>query len=298
MDKKTSNKYRNTMALWRSEHTEDYDEFLKIVKEAENGDITLIQRMSQAVMKKWWYIPVLKVAMNKYIPEKLRTKFLNIVFNESADNLKENEGTFIRCCLTWLYLDRGSQTFVKLSNNINKGCKFPYQKLILSLIGQKIMSLSIENHMDTKSSWQSSLNEIPIEDTELKKHLKMMKSDNRGKNYNDVPLEDIIKDRNCEQVIDAIEILVHKRSSDTQLAYIQFILLKAGFLKDEYCSYAIFHRALQHQFPNEGIGGEGRAQNLYNRLYGEDPTKLSENEKEGLIKWRSIVSLALSNAIQ
>lgn len=298
MDKKTSNKYRIIMALWRIEHTEDYDEFLKIVEEAENGDIALIQRMSQAVMKKWWYLPVLKVAMNKYIPEKLRTKLLNVVFNESADNLKENEGTFIRCCLIWLYLDHGSQTFVKISNNINKSCKYPYQKLILSSIGQKIMSLSIENHMDTKSSWQSSLNEIPMEGTELKKHLKMMKSDNRGKNYNDVSLEDIIIDRNREQVIDAIEVLVHKRSSDTQLAYIQFILLKAGFLKDENCCYAIFHRALQRHFPNEGIGGEGRAQNLYGKLFGTNHSKLSEREKKGLDKWRSIVSLALSDAIQ
>jgi len=137
-----------------------------------------------------------------------------------------------------------------------------------------------------------------MEGTELKKHLKMMKSDNRGMNYNDVSLEDIIIDRNRKQVIDAIEILVRKRSSDTQLAYILFFLKEAKFLEDISCRYAIFHRALQCQFPNEGIGGEGRAQNLYGRLYGTDHSKLSEREKKGLKKWRSIVSLALSDAIQ
>ena len=114
MDKKTSNKYRNTMALWRSAHSEDYNEFLKIVENAEHGDITLIQRMSEALVKKWWYFIVLRVTLLKFLPEKLKTKCLNVVFDRSSDGVNKDDGTFVRCCLIWLYLDGGAKTFVKI----------------------------------------------------------------------------------------------------------------------------------------------------------------------------------------
>ena len=125
-----------------------------------------------------------------------------------------------------------------------------------------------------------------------------MKSDNRGKNYNDVSLEDIIIDRNLEGIIAAIEDLVHRRTSDTQLAYILYGLCKAKLLKDIQFSYAPFHKALQHRFPDEKIGDVGRAQNLYNRLYSGKNNILGKKEEVEYQKWRSIVSSALFDAIQ
>ena len=298
MEKKVVNVYKQMMSNWRQEHSADYNVFLQLVKNAERGDEELIKRMNNALVKKWWYLFAKNICFVGWLPERIKRNVMNVMLNDAGGRFCEENGILAKSCLYWLYFDNGAQTFVKIANGIKARCENPSQEKMVSFVAHIIMAISISNHMNSKTSWRTALINETIEDSDLKGRIKQVKSNNRGRNYVFIPLEEMIIEGKQEQTIKAISNLIQERTSDSQLAYILYGLNEAKLLKDCCLEYSVFHRSLQRKFPAARIGDVGRARNLYNRINSGDQTKLGKKEINEFAKWKPKVSQTLTEVTQ
>lgn len=298
MEKKEVNMYKQLMSNWRQEHVAEYNYFLQLVANAERGDDELFKRMNNAIINKWWYFSSKNICMTRWLPTKIKRYVMNIMLSNAGGDLRHNNGTLAVSSLCWLYFDNGAHTFVKIADGIKEKCENPSQKKVISFVENIIMSLSINNQMNSKTSWQTALKDETIKDAYLKNQIKQVKSTNRGRNFVFIALDELLVDGKQEQTMKAIRILIQDRTSDSQLAYILYGLNLYKLIKDSCLEYTVFHRALQSQFPEAGIGDVGRARNLYNRINSGDQTKLGKKEINEFAKWKPKVSQTLTEVTQ
>ena len=138
-----------------------------------------------------------------------------------------------------------------------------------------------------RMDWKNFIRKLDDEKArvDIKKGLQLaILEQSQGKRVDCSSLDQLIANPN---VIDLIGLVLEKRKSDVDIAYLLMNLRHNNLISD--VAYTTFHRALQNAFPDAGIKGYGKAQAKYRELRRicqknpKDPCSLS-HEKQVVAK--------------
>jgi len=310
MKKKDMNKIMLAAQEWHEKHLEEY----RIFKENKNADtgewpcLYLYNKMEKAIPE----------GANKYLEEILAREDYNnaiihkdedSVFSEFIDNpniYKEgdeivkgmlpytsdfiknfsDDDTMMRCIAYWVLYEDGTikiQRYILNQPYFQRGTFIT--RWLRKIIVKIIMNNSLRNLMVSKGEWQKEANnetDMEIAET-MYSVLAQNNIKNRGRKMETSKLEDLLDKNISQQQLNVIADFVKNRQHDTDLACLLLALRKLEIIKD--CSYTSFHRAIQRKFPNSGIKGHSRAQELYHNYIRKELSTDGMKHVENIINW-------------
>lgn len=172
----------------------------------------------------------------------------------------------------WLLCDKGTIALKRFycQHFIPDNSGFLSRKFMSFIVGS-ILKVSIRRMIATKSEWKAELleEEDPAVKAEIKEGLYFEPGVSHGRNEEYFPLEALLTTEDKPLIISRIGKMVAERKSDMELACLLYALLTNGLILK--CSYTIFHRALQKQYPTTNIGGVDYPQKIYGKICAHDP---------------------------
>ena len=175
-----------------------------------------------------------------------------------------SKDSMVFCYYYWMILDNGPIDMAAIySSHLRNNHVGLFWRWIFRLTFKVYVVHSFK--MGTRRmDWKKYLRKLDDEKArnDINKGLQMaMPCQSQGKRIDCRTLEELIPNPN---VIEVVEVVLRKRKSDVDIAYLLMSLRLNGLVPD--IAYTTFHRALQNEFPDEGIKGYGKAQAEYTEL--------------------------------
>ena len=155
------------------------------------------------------------------------------------------------CYYYWMIIDNGPTDMAAIySNHLRNNHVGLFWRWIFRLAFKVYVVHSFK--MGTRRmDWKNFLRKLDDEKArdDISKGLQVvMTYQSQGKRVDCRTLEELIPNRN---VIEVVEVLLRKRKSDVDIAYLLMSLRLNGLVPD--IAYTTFHRALQNRFPSDEI---------------------------------------------
>jgi hypothetical protein len=196
-------------------------------------------------------------AMQQYVPT-----FLENFKRRFTENDKQLSFMYY-----WLLLDNGTIELKRLlSQHFCSEFWGGISRLIFRWMVGIMVRYSVNSMMVSKKEWSTEVSASQDSDEReaITETLATVKSPNKGRADKDEDLRDLLLGGKKEYLFAKIEELVAERPSDSALGSMLFALEKARCVTP--CDYTTFHRALKRAFPDVGIGGCDRPQQIYGKL--------------------------------